>query len=61
MATKLMRTLNSILAFMFFHVTKGIIQTFLGVADRLGSYFVPLVLVGVFASVGIYFYRALRN
>ena len=61
MATRLLKILNTLVAGCFLYVTHGIILTSMEKKAGLGSTFIPILLVLIFGSIGVYFYRSLRK
>jgi len=60
-ATKLIRTINMLIAVSFFYIGFGTIQTALNEQDGLGKFFLPITLVATFGTIGIYMYQALKK
>jgi len=60
-ATKLIRTLNMLISASFFYIGYSTIQTALNKQDGIGTLFLPIFLLGIFGTIGIYMYYALRK
>jgi len=60
-ATKLIRTINMLIAVSFFYIGYGTIQTALNEQDGLGTFFLPIFLLTIFGTIGIYMYQALKR
>jgi uncharacterized membrane protein len=60
-ATKLIRTLNMLVAASFFYIVYAIIQTATNKQDGLGSYFLPVFLVAIFGTISIYLFQAFKE
>ncbi len=60
-ATKLIRTLNLLIAASFFYIGYGTIQTSLNKGDGLGTYFLPIFITTIFGTIGIYMYSSLKK
>lgn len=60
-ATKLIRTINMLTAVSFFYIGYGTIQTALNKQDGLGTFFLPIFLLVIFGTIGIYMYQALKK
>ena len=60
-ATKLMRTLNMLIAASFFYIGYGTIQTSLNKGDGLETYFLPIFITAIIGTIGIYTYSALKK
>ncbi|MEO9966584.1 MAG: DUF1648 domain-containing protein [Reichenbachiella sp.] len=60
-ATKLIRTLNMLISASFFYISIRTIQTALNEQDGLGIFFLPIFLLTIFGTIGIYMYQALKK
>ena len=60
-ATKLIRTINMLIAVSFFYIGHRTIQTALNEQDGLGTFFLPIFLLTIFGTIGIYMYQALKK
>ena len=60
-ATKLIRTLNFIIAGSFVYIVYRTIRTALDGGNGLGISFLPVFLVLIFGTIGIYLYQAIRG
>ena len=60
-ATKLIRTINMLTAVSFFYIGYGTIQTASNKQDGLGTFFLPIFLLAIFGTIGIYMYQALKK
>ncbi len=60
-ATKLIRTINVLMAASFFYIGYSTIQTALNKQVGLGTAFLPIFLLLVFGTIGIYMYQALKK
>jgi uncharacterized membrane protein len=60
-ATKLIRTLNMLLAVSFFYIELATIQTALNKQDGLGAFFLPIFLLGIFGTIGVYLYSGFKE
>lgn len=60
-ATKLIRSLNMLIAVSLFYLVLGIIQTSMYKQDGLGAYFAPIFLATILVTIGIYMYQAIMK
>lgn len=60
-ATKLIRTLNVLIAAGFFYISLRTIQTALNEQNGLGTFFLPIFLLTIFGTIGVYMYQALKK
>ena len=56
----MMRVLKTIIVIIFFYLTFAIIQIGLGKVNGIGTYFLPIFLIAVFGTVGVFLYRGNR-
>lgn len=59
-AVMMMRVLKTLLVFVFSYLTYAVIQNGLGKMDGLGVLFLPLSLIPVLGTIGIFIYRGYR-
>ena len=59
-ATRMMRTLNAIIACAFAYITYAMLQTALGNQDGIGIWFLPVFLVGIFGLIGYFMYKSVK-
>ncbi len=60
-ATKMVRTLNTLIAASFFYIIYRTVQTSLNETKGLGTYFLPAFLITIFGTLGIYLYLSLKK
>lgn len=58
--TKMIRTLNVIIAGSFLYIVYRTIRTALGGVNGLGTLFLPIFILLMFGVIGIYVYRAIK-
>ena len=61
MATKLVRTINMLVAASFFYLSFGTIQTALNQQDGLNPLFVPSLVLVTLGTTGLYMYQAIKK
>jgi len=60
-ATRFIRFINVFIVVIFCYLTDVIIQNGLGNQNGISPYFLPVVLVGMFGGIGLYWYRSTRK
>ena len=60
-ATKLLRTMNLVIAAGFAYITYSTIQAAFGNQMGLGMWFLPIFLLSIFGTTGVYLYSAFRK
>ena len=60
-ATKLIRTLNLLISASFCYIGYSTIQTALNKKEGLGTFFMPVFLLGIFGTIGVYLYFAFKK
>lgn len=61
MATRMMRTLNALIACIFAYITHSTIQTALGNQNGLGTLFTPVFMVLIFGTVGYFLFKSVKK
>ncbi|NMA02279.1 MAG: DUF1648 domain-containing protein [Clostridia bacterium] len=61
LARHLLGFLKTETVLLFTYILWGTIQVALGKAEGLGILFLPIILFIIFGTIGVYFYKAIRN
>ena len=60
-ATKMIRILNTIIAFIFAYIAYGSIQVAMGYQDGLGQYFLAFFLLATFGTIGYFLSKSYKK